>query len=179
MDYSFMKTGNNLLDPPKMFNEKDLKNVQVMLSLFISNAMLNGSRYSLLCNRDGVTEDDVKYGIKYEVFEFMKRGDLMESLEEIKKEIEADDRNENLSDNEDENLDYNCESENDSFDGMIVGDDEIEDFKRFDINNINDIENEDDREFIEKFHKYTDEWESWVPETPLEKILKNAIDTKL
>ena len=55
---------------------------------------------------------------------------------------------------------------------FIIPDDEVDEFARIDSSLICDS----NREFIEKFHKHYDKWDSWIPESPLDKILKNAIN---
>ena len=64
------------------------------------------------------------------------------------------------------------EEESDELDGIIIPDEEVDEFKRIEPSLVDD----DNKEFIENLHKHYDNWESWVPDTPLNKILKNAID---
>ena len=91
-DYSFMKSGFNsggssMANPFEGFSEED---IQILLSLFVSNAMINAAKYSKLAGRNGVTKTDVEYGLKYEVFEFFQRDDLLQGYEEIKKDMEEE-----------------------------------------------------------------------------------------
>ena len=91
-DYSFMKSGFNsegsaMANPFEGFSEED---IQILLSLFVSNAMINAAKYSKLAGRNGVTKTDVEYGLKYEVFEFFQRDDLIQGYEEIKKDMEEE-----------------------------------------------------------------------------------------
>ena len=183
-----MKTGFDNLSSVSMYNKEQIKDMQVMLCLFVSNAMLNASRYCELCERDGITKEDVVYGIRYEVFEFLKRDNLEKALkemkedyeEEIKKDIESDEKdienkdidgNESETSDEGENISYG-----DEIDKMIVDDDEIEDFRRIQPELLSKLEKSEDIIFIDNMHKYYDTWDSWEPETPLEKILKSGID---
>ena len=99
-DYSFLKSGHNLVDEPKKFNKKEQENIMIMLSLFSSNALINGAKYCELCERDGVTKEDLVYGMRYEVFEFLKRDNLMESMDEMAKDYYEEMKN--IS--EDENI---------------------------------------------------------------------------
>ena len=55
---------------------------------------------------------------------------------------------------------------------FIIPDEEVDEFVRINPELICD----GNREFIEKFHKHYDNWDSWEPESPLDKILKNAIN---
>ena len=161
-DYSFMKTGLQTNEPQI---DDDLI---VIISLFTQNAIENAMRHVELCNRNDVTCEDMVYAMKYEVFEFFNRTNITCELSEIKNELEE---YYNEQDNNDDNDDYSdCED-----DSNIVSDSEIEQFQRlenFKESTINKI----DKEFIEKYYKYTDSWDDWIPETPIEKILKSAIN---
>jgi hypothetical protein len=208
-DYSFMRSGrgaggNTNSDPFGGFSQEDIK---ILLSLFVSNAMINAAKYSKICDRNGITKEDVEYGLKYEVIEFFNRDDLMEGYDEIKRDMEEEMErdNENIKygvDYIDTRLGTSCEHEEvfdtleeverwieenscEYYDNMeifeiepdpmeehIVEDDEIEDFVRMDLTKVA----VEDMGFVQKLHKYHDEWKTWQPETPLKEILKNGVD---
>ena len=68
-DYSFLKTGfSNLVEPVKV-SEKEREDIEIMLGLFTSNALINASKYVQYCGRNAVTKTDILYGLQYEVFE--------------------------------------------------------------------------------------------------------------
>jgi hypothetical protein len=157
-DYSFMKTGSNNSQTNTM--DIDIKNIEVLLSVFITNAIKNAAKYIKICNRNGITKYDIVHGLRYEVFEFLNRKSLNEEInkaldEPIPWNLEEDE----LLDEMDEN-------------DMIIPDNELDDFKRME----SELVKEEDKEFVEKFHNYYDTWNNWIPETPMNKILKNAID---
>ena len=208
-DYSFMKSGFNsggssMANPFEGFSEED---IQILLSLFVSNAMINAAKYSKLAGRNGVTKTDVEYGLKYEVFEFFQREDLLQGYEEIKKDMEEELQREaeNLKygvDYLDTRIGQNCEHEEifdtieeaekwieenskeyltdveifeiepDTMEGLIVDDEDIEDFSRAEIQKVE----VDDRNFIQSIHQYFEQWNSWEPDTALKMILKNGVD---
>jgi hypothetical protein len=195
-DYSFMKTGFNTVNDTKEV-EIDLENIEILLSVFINNALKNAAKYSTLCKRNGVTTEDIKYSLKYEVFEFLNTPNLKENIENARKEYYEDLENEEYSDDEysdDEDEDgdkdkhkdeaVGDEEDGDEEDGeddtsdkeniedIIVPDDQIEDFKRVKDKYITD----ENREFVEKYHRYYDTWSEWTPTDKIEMILKNAID---
>ena len=89
-------------------------------------------------------------------------------LEKIKEELEeySSDEDEDYEDVESININN----------PHIVPDDELNNFKRMDKSQISSL-NETDQEFISKFYNYSDTWDSWEPETPLEKILKSSINS--
>ena len=161
-DYSFMQTGFNNVKSTGL-SEEDIENIEILLSLFISNSIYNASKYVTECNRNGVTKEDIQYSLRYEVFEFLNRSTIMDDIKKA-----TQDYNQYLDDLEDS--DY--EEDEDEINSMIIPDNELNPFKRIDQSLICD----NNKEFIECFHKHNDNWDSWTPDTPLNKILKNAID---
>ena len=129
-----------------------------------------------MCKRNAVTKTDMLYGLQYEVFEFLQRDNLMESMaemaqdyhEEMKKNAEAEEYDEEEDDDDEIEED---EIEDDE-DGLIVPDSEIQPFLRVDTSKVKS----EDKEFIDKMHQYYDNWDTWSPTTPLENILKSGID---
>ena len=166
-DYSFMKSG---LGSPGVqspsISEVELENIEILLSLFMTNGIDNAAKYVTHCKRNGVTVMDISLGLKYEVFEFLKRKNLMN---DIKKETEEYKKfKEELSDE-----DSNDEDEDEIEDNPnVVPDEEVEPFSRIKPEYIDDS----NREFVQKMHEYYDTWDSWEPDTPFNKILKNAIN---
>ena len=186
-DYSFMRSGfSNLIEPPRI-SEQDKENLEIMLALFTSNALINAAKYVEYCGRNGVTQMDVLYGLIYEVFEFLNRSDLNEGIEEIKEEYyKMYNFSEDDEDYEDEDENENYEHENQNYEddkniaerdfgelnNMIVPDNEIENFKRITEDKITS----ENRDFVEKIHRYYDNWDSWNPETLLQISLRDAIN---
>ena len=162
-DYSFMQSGRGIPNQPEL-NIEDEKYIASLLTLFTSNAIINASEYSTICGRNGITKEDVKYALIFEVFEFLKNPNIISDLQEIEKDIETEMENED---------DENWEDVEDS--SNIVDDTDIESFSRITQTKFNILE-ESDKEFVTKIHKYYDGWDNWVPTNKLEEILKNAID---
>ena len=158
-NYSFMKTGldNTVYEKPL---DIELKNIEILLSLFIGNAIKNASKYIKICKRSGITKDDIVYGLRYEVFEFINRKSLNNDIQQAINDYSNWD-----SDDDDDNDDY-------LLDDSIVDDSDIEPFSRVLEHTIL----EQDDEFVKKIHNYYDTWYQWEPDTPMNKILKNAID---
>ena len=178
-DYSFMKSGfSNLVEPPRL-TEQDKENLEIMLALFTSNALINAAKYVEYCGRNGVTQMDVMYGLIYEVFEFLNRQDINEGMDEIREEYykmyefseedDDEDDDENVDDKDNSNI---AEKDFGELNDMIVPDTEIESFQRISEDKIVDS----NRDFIEKIHRYHDNWDSWNPETPLQISLRDAIN---
>lgn len=192
-----MRSGfSNLLEPPRL-SEQDKDNLEIMLALFTSNALINATKYVEYCGRNGVTQMDVLYGLIYEVFEFLNRNDLNEGMEEIRQEYykmyefseedEGESNDEEVDENEAKNDgETNLENQDSDNEGItndyerdfeelndiIVPDNEIENFNRITEEKITS----DNREFVEKIHRYYDNWDTWNPETPLQISLRDAIN---
>ncbi len=68
-DYSFMKTGQSNFIEEKKLSEKEIENIEILLSLFTSNALINASKYVKYSNRNGITSTDILYGLNYTFFD--------------------------------------------------------------------------------------------------------------
>jgi len=164
-DYSFMKSGFNTVSSSKNIIEGfDMEFIMTMLDLFSVNASKNALRYITLCKRNVVTPTDIKYGLIYEIFEFMKNPDILSDLKEIKK----------IRDESEEEI--SSEDENDENDKYVIDDSLAEPFKRIDNDIIDSFESNEDKEFVEKIHHYHDTFPEWQPQNPLEHILKSATE---
>ena len=69
-NYGFMKSGGGQVTPQPNIDENEIRQ---LLSLFISNAIINASRYAKICKRNGVTKQDINLGLMYEIREFFNR----------------------------------------------------------------------------------------------------------
>lgn len=171
-NFGFMKSGVGSISDnsnPSGLNEEQKQELMAILSLFISNSMINAAKYVKYCDRNGITTKDIEYGLKYEVFEFLKRKDLQEEIDEINNELDectCDD------DDDEENVCEYCKDTEDMIDEITIGDNELDEFKIIDDTKITD----ENKDFIEKFHSHYEEYNHWYPDIPLFMALKNAID---
>ena len=164
-DYSFMKSGlGNPNETTSSIANIDVENIEILLSLFITNAISTASKYVTYCNRNGVSKIDINYALKYEVFEFLNNKNINDDIQKATEDYHA-----YLEELDEEESDDASNAEDESF---IIPDEEVDEFARIDPELMCD----GNREFIEKFHKHYDNWDSWDPESPLDKILKNAIN---
>jgi hypothetical protein len=165
-DYSFMKAGmGNGSEPTNnTLSSNDLENIEILLSLFISNAISNASKYVTHCGRNGVSKEDINYALKYEVFEFLNNKNINDDIQKA-----TEDYHEYLEEFESSD---DAEDEAEAEAAFIIPDEEVDEFKRIDPELICDA----NRSFIEKYHMHFDKWDSWQPVSPLDIILKNAID---
>ena len=142
-DYNFLKTGfSNLVEPIKLC-DKNREDIEIMLGLFTSNALINASKYTQYCERNSVTKIDILYGLQYEIFEFLQRNNLNEGLEEIRKDYEKL----NLEEYE---VDEDYDEDNDEIE-EYEDKDEIE---TIDYNDV--IEEYEDKNEIEKIEENYD-----------------------
>ena len=164
-DYSFMKTGFGGGASENKGEEISQLDILSLVSLFVENAMKTAGKHVEICNRDAITPQDIKYSLIYETRTWLKRKDLIENFNQMKKELE-DEQNE--SDGEDDNEDYHDENREDE---LIVSD--CMEFER------KEIVDDENKEFLTNLYDYYDNWSDWQPQNVIENILKNAIDKTL
>lgn len=171
-NFNFMKSGiGSISDNSNQISLNDEQKTELMaiLSLFISNSMINAAKYVKYCDRNGITNKDIEYGLKYEVFEFLKREDLQQDIDEINNELDectCDD------DDDDENMCDYCKDTEEIIDEITIEENELDEFKLIDDTKIT----EENKDFIQKFHTHYEAYNGWSPDIPLFMALKNAID---
>ena len=103
-----------------------------------------------------ILQEDIKLCMKAETFKFLERSNTTENVQKWKEIIQEDIEKE-LNGEE-------LDSEDD------CGEEEfVEEFKK----------SECSCEFCKNINNIDAVWENWVPQTPIEKVLKKAIDEKL
>tara|TARA_Y100000817_G_C16719226_1_gene482826 strand:- start:237 stop:713 length:477 start_codon:yes stop_codon:yes gene_type:complete len=149
-DYSFMKSGFNLVDNSNVENEKDIIS---LVTLFGKNALETAAKYTHHGKRTIVTLKDIRRALMFEVFAFTKRPDLKQKTDEIRKEI-FDNENtfEEFFDTDVITTDETVEEYQDSSCGCAL------------CAYLNGIETK---------------WLTWEPQNKLECILKKHIDENL
>ena len=141
-----MKTGfNNLIED----NTDQKYNIISTICLFTDNAIKTATQYVQHCKRNAITKEDIKRGLIMEVFLFGKRGNEMEEILKIKKDIQEhkNDEDQDISD-------------------LIIDDKEIMPFANSNCScalcvNINNI---------------YDRWNNFTPSSQIETIMKKHID---
>jgi len=172
-NFNFMKSGiGSISDNSNQISLNDEQKTELMaiLSLFISNSMINAAKYVKYCDRNGITNKDIEYGLKYEVFEFLKREDLQQDIDEINNELDECTCDDEDCDEEDM-CDY-CKETEDIIDEITMDDNELDKFKLIDASKIT----ENNKDFIEKMHSHYEAYNYWTPDIPLFISLKNIID---
>ena len=81
-DYSFMKSGFDNVNPPKLDNNY-IQNVTTLVTYFAENALRTSGMYTLHSNRKIVTTKDIKRAMMLEVFIYTKRPDFIDKCKKI------------------------------------------------------------------------------------------------
>lgn len=156
MDFSWMKTGSSLQSTTGVSKKEQIQILSLIMT-FMEYSLRNALVYSQQCNRNGVTERDIEYGMKYEVFKFLERDntEISQKAEEYLNDIV------NCSDS-----DSDDESESD-FDMNLLSPDEINPFTRY---------TDTKSDLCININKAYDNWHNWIPETPFEVCLRDSIN---
>lgn len=141
-----MKTGfNNLVED----NNDQKYNIIATICHFTENALKTATHYVEHSKRNAITKEDIKRGLIMEVFLFGKRGNEMEEIVKIKKDIEEhkNDEDADISD-------------------LIINDNEIMPFANSNCScalcvNMNNI---------------YDKWNNFTPSTQIETIMQKHIN---
>lgn len=157
-DYSFLKSGFNNLVEPSTPDEETLLTVSSMVTAFMDNALREAGTYIEHAGRNGITKEDIILALKSETFKFLNRSDVNDNVTKWREILEKERCNDDESDNE-EDIDEDMKKE---------VDEPINEFKEStcpcqlcqEINNIESV------------------WVNWIPQKPIEKVLKKVIDTK-
>ena len=147
MDYSFMKTGyNNVVGVDK---ENCILNIQSMLYSFVENATKKAEIYINHGGRNSITKDDLQLSMKAETFEYLKRENIIESIDKWRNIIKNDELEEGVEDLDD-----------------LIEKDDLHKFKK---NNCS-------CEICDNMNTIEPRWIDWNPSEGIETILKNAIN---
>ncbi len=145
-----MKTGHNLvLDN----TDNSIKNILVLLGVFINDAIKLGGVYCIHSNRRIIKKKDIELGLKTRAYHgdsFWNSQNITEKIKEIQEFLEIE------SDHEDD-MEYYDEDEN------------IEEWSKSMCscsicNTLNNIENK---------------WNEWIPKNSLDMSIKSAIDVSV
>lgn len=166
-DWSFMKTG---FDPTENSSEPDPSLVKAYASIFLTfteHGLRHAGRYTMGKGRRVVSVDDIKRGMKYEVFKFMDRHDNLDNIEKWKKIIEEE---EDDSDDDSISLDMTLsDADSDESQSNIEEEIDIMDVPQVDDKQI-------DKEFLEEMDNIDSRWDEWVPQNNIESALRDRIN---
>lgn len=146
-DFSFMRSGfNNLAEP----QENVLENIAAIIMTYMENAMKSADVYVKHCGRNSITAEDVKRALMLEAFLNRQRTDMLEKCQEMKQTIQDIVNNNYIDSEEDE-------------------EDEEEDDEPFSESQCNCM-------ICQCVNTIYTSWESFEPQTPIEKAIHDHID---
>lgn len=155
-----MKTGLDIVVEPSRDVDEFVEQSSSLFLVLLEEAMRSAATYAKATDRDVVTADDVLYGMQYQAHQFSNVNNVhlraTEAAKEMKR-IEAD-----------ADADSDEETDADSDDDFVVDDENCPPFARA-PDSHSDV--------IALMNHYHDTWESWVPETDVERLLKESIDS--
>ena len=147
-DYTFMKSGFNMLQPPD--DDEFAKNATSVIVAYAEQAMRTAAKYISHGERNVITPEDIKRAMMLEMFLFNKRPNLLEKAEEIKREL------------------YEEESDDDEMEDLIIDSDE-EEVVEFSKNTC-------ECPLCTCINNIYARWENFTPETQFEILFKKHID---
>ena len=155
-DYSFLKSG---------FSDNDANTdptlVKAYTSVFLAFTefgLKHAGDYVVGKGRKVVTIDDIKRGMKYEVFQFMERHDSLETIEKWKNIL-------------DEELDDELASDYDEDDEEV--EDDVDDVEG---GGVVEIPVDTDMVFMCEMDNIDEQWVKWVPQNTIEESLMKRIN---
>jgi hypothetical protein len=146
-DYSFMKSGFDMLQPD---DDEFQKNAATVIVAYAENALRTAGLYvTHHKKRNGVTPEDIKRAMMLEMFLFSNRPNMVEKAQEIRQMLFG-----NNSDSDDEDEDYPS----------------IQDENKF-------TENDCTCPVCHCINNIYARWENWTPNSLFETTIKKHIDT--
>jgi hypothetical protein len=134
-----------------MNTEESLSSAAIDIFLpVLESAMIYASHYCKATGRNTITSEDMRYGWRYAA-----RVTLGKKLGSFFPEI------------------YEEEDSDTEEDWADMVDEEDEPFMRY----TGDCDKSQDHELLLKMNEVYDTWDSWEPETPAERMIKNAVDS--
>ena len=182
MDYSFMKTGFDMTGG-NTTDDSLVKAFSCIFLTFTEHGLKHAGKYAIANDRKVVSVDDIKRGMKYEVFKFMDRHDNLENIQRWREilEEESSSSSPDISDGETDLSD----SEIDISDGEEdISDGETDLSDGEDVLEYNSIANKEEvfvnngitEDFIKEMNNIDERWSSWEPQNEIERSLQKRIN---
>ena len=149
-DFSFMKTGFNMLQNENNISDQEIKEIIAQLAVVMDDAVKLSETYVVHANRNSITPEDIKLGLKFRNFynqQFWSQPNAIQKLENYKQIIN----------NEEEVMEI--EEEND----------DIEMEQPFSVSNCQ-------CPTCKGLNSMFTIWNHWEPPTVHQRIVKNVID---
>ena len=151
-----MKTGFDLLENDK-FDPAQLdflrKTVAIM-KILTEEAMKSAEKFTKSCGRTIITGNDMYYALMFEAHEFFQKDIDNRFFEELNIENQHT---------------YETDDDEDDEEDFIETSEEEEAY-------VLECKVTEMKEFHDKVIKYAEEWRNWLPEDPVQMMIKNAVD---
>lgn len=184
---SHLRTGTNAVDPGKdeTWTDEFMFKVNLMLRTLIENVVETASRYAQKAGRDVMLAEDCQYGLMWEARQFATRPDLERRIEEtyattMRQMLDAfqGPEDETYDAPSDVESDPSKETEEEEDAGSESGSEiesEVAIVPPEDLPPFCRAPDETDP-FVRAIHEVVDTWNDWVPDDPVERMLKDAVD---
>ena len=161
-DFSFMTAGRGN-ECSKALSDAEVININAIVTTFGHNSLETSAIYAKHSKRKLILAKDIQMAMKYETFVFLKRDTKL--LEKYKKKLTRDFFTlKNTKTNDETNDEEEYTDDEDEY-----TDDEEENKEEF-------TRSECPCELCTKINQIEDNWEQWVPQNDIERILKKNID---
>ena len=164
-DYSFLKSGigNSFSDADTNTDPLLVKAYTSVFLAFTEFGLKHAGDYVVGKGRKLVTVDDIKRGMKYEVFQFMERHDSLETIEKWKNILDEEINDELESDYDEDDDEYDDKEEVEQLE--LIG------------NQVDTTETEAiDKVFMSEMDNIDEQWSKWVPQNIIEESLMRRIN---
>lgn len=164
-NYSFMKTGSNLVEPVENLNQVEKSQLLSVMTIFMENSLFIAEKFVLYENRIEITDEDIILALKSQALDHTEIWDTIEIknkltilYEEIYQEL-----NENNLNGETDN------TRGDDEEKIINTGENVENKARKILKKMS----EDD---YKKIKEMTNRWSNWFPNDQESIMIKKAID---
>jgi histone H3/H4 len=161
MDYSFMKTGRGAVEQQSAVHASIALRVEACVWALMERSLNSAAEYVKLANRNAITEEDVRISVKYEATQFLQSDEWERDVEEWIRVMEQVDAEESADDDKDEE------------------DDDEEDEEEDDEEDEDPFCRAEHGEKALAMNAASDGWESYEPQDPVLRFVKQALDKAL
>jgi len=157
----------NTINETEHIDQDNVENIMAIVLSFMENAVQDAGTYVEHSGRTIVSKRDIRMALQAETFEYIKREDMDGSLLYYKEEVNKDIEKYNDPDYEDSDGE---EGEVQTFlNNKVVQDKDMEDYSKSLCK----------CPVCTRLNHAVAIWNSWVPQTDMEKVIKKVIDIQL
>ena len=174
-DYSFMRSGFSRLREPQrhQWSAEDWQTAQAALLIFTEDSMVMAKQYAILLGHTSVTTKDVMDCLKAKTREGLATSPnmlaRMQEYREMLQDSDSGDMSDSSSGGDEDESQHDCENEDSA-------ESKAETIARSldpDIASSYHI----DENFVSRVREYVESWDTWNPQTDVEIILKQSVNS--